>query len=136
MPKDFPRSRRVADQIQRELAEIIRLNLHDPRVGMITITEVVVTHDLEHAKVYFTRLDGEARAPETLRALNHAAGFIRAQLGPRMRLRIVPQLTFVYDNSVERCAALSHLIDEAVAEDRSHNRDLPGDDTPLPDPPH
>ena len=125
MPKDFPRSRRVADQIQRELAEIIRLELHDPRVGMITLTEVVATHDLEHAKVFFTLLDGASRAPEVQKALTGAAGFIRAQLGPRMRLRIVPQLTFVYDTSIEQGAALSHLIDKAVAEDRSQRPTSP-----------
>jgi ribosome-binding factor A len=124
MAKDFPRSRRVAEQIQRELADIIRSEIHDPRVGMVTITEVAVTHDLEHAKVYFTVFESEARAQEAARALNHAAGFIRAQLGPRMRLRIVPQITFVYDTSVARGAELSRLIDEAVADDNAR----PGDD--------
>ena len=127
MPKDFPRSRRVADQIQRELAEIIRLELQDPRVGMITITEVVATHDLEHAKVFFTLLDGAARAPEVQQALTRAAGFLKTRLGPRMRLRITPQLTFVYDTSVERGAALSHLIDNAIAEDRSQRPQPPAD---------
>lgn len=123
MAKDYPRSRRVAEQIQRELADIIRSEIHDPRVGMITITEVVVTHDLEHAKVYFTLFESAERAEEAGRTLNHAAGFIRSKLGPRMRLRIVPQITFVYDTSVSRGAELSKLIDQAVADDAERPAD-------------
>lgn len=123
MAKDYPRSRRVAEQIQRELADIIRKEIHDPRVGMVTLTEVVVTHDLEHAKIYFTVFEGLERAQEAGKALNHAAGFIRSQLGPRMRLRIVPQITFVYDTSVARGAELSRLIDDAVAADAARPDD-------------
>lgn len=126
MPKDYPRSRRIAEQIQRELSDIIRLELKDPRVGMITITDVEVTSDHEHAKIFFTRLgdfakSGKAGDPggddgnaPVLRALEHAAGFLRSELAHRMRLRIVPQLHFEYDESVERGVRLSHLIDEAV----------------------
>ena len=117
MARDFPRSRRVAEQIQRELADIIRAAVHDPRVGMVTITEVVVTRDLEHAKIYFTALGTDERALQTMQILNHAAGFIRTQLGARMRLRLVPQLSFVYDTSVVHGAYMSSLIDKAVAED-------------------
>lgn len=117
MAKDYPRSRRVAEQIQREMADILRNEIHDPRVGMVTVTEVDITHDLEHAKIYFTVFESEARALEAGKALNHAAGFIRSQLGSRMRLRIVPQITFVYDTSVARGAELSRIIDEAVAAD-------------------
>lgn len=123
MAKDFPRSRRVAEQIQRELADIIRTEIHDPRVGMITLTEVVVTHDLEHAKIYFTVLESQQRAQQAATALNHAAGFIRSQLGPRMRLRMVPQISFVYDTSVARGAELSRLIDDAVAADSTRPAD-------------
>ncbi len=126
MPKDYPRSRRIAEQIQRELSDIIRLELKDPRVGMITITDVEVTSDHEHAKIFFTRLgdfiklaqadkpgDADSNTP-VLRALEHAAGFLRSELAHRMRLRIVPQLHFEYDVSVERGVRLSNLIDEAV----------------------
>ncbi len=114
MPKDYPRSRRIAEQIQRELSQIIRLELKDPRVGMITITDVEVTSDYEHAKVFFTRLGDTADNPSVTRALEHAAGFLRSELAHRMRLRIVPQLHFEYDESVERGVRLSQLIDEAV----------------------
>jgi ribosome-binding factor A len=123
MPKDYPRSRRIAEQIQRELSDIIRLELKDPRVGMITITDVEVTSDHEHAKVFFTRLGDFVKSSQpgvadsntpVLRALEHAAGFLRSELAHRMRLRIVPQLHFEYDVSVERGVRLSNLIDEAV----------------------
>lgn len=115
MARDFQRSQRVAEQLQRELAGIIRANVHDPRVGMVTITEVALTRDLETAKVYFTVLGSQPNALQTMQVLNHAAGFIRSQLGPKMRLRLVPQLNFIYDTSVARGAYLSHLIDEAMA---------------------
>ena len=116
MPKDYPRTRRIAEQIQRELAELVRFELKDPRVtSMITITEVEVSSDQSHAKVYFTTL-GEAQAIEdTAAGLKRAAGFLRTQLAQRMKLRTIPQLEFKYDASVERGARLSRLIDEAVA---------------------
>ncbi|MEQ1667546.1 MAG: 30S ribosome-binding factor RbfA [Sulfuriferula sp.] len=123
MAKDYPRSRRVAEQIQREMADILRNEIHDPRVGMVTVTEVEITHDLEHAKIYFTVFESEARGLEAGKALNHAAGFIRSQLGSRMRLRIVPQITFVYDKSIARGAELSRIIDEAVAADATRPAD-------------
>jgi ribosome-binding factor A len=117
VPKDYPRSRRIAEQIQRELSEIIRLELKDPRVGMITLTDVEVTPDYSHAKIFFTRLGDEADNAAILmvsKALEHAAGFLRSELAHRMRLRIVPQLHFEYDESVARGVRLSNLIDEAV----------------------
>ncbi len=123
MPKDYPRSRRIAEQIQRELSDIIRLELKDPRVGMITITDVEVTSDHEHAKIFFTRLGDFVHGAKpadaadnaaVAQALEHASGFLRSELAHRMRLRIVPQLHFEYDVSVERGVRLSNLIDEAV----------------------
>ena len=114
MPRNAPRLRRIADQIQRELAELIRLEMKDPRVGMVTLTDVEVTADHAHAKVYFTLLGSEQALHETEQALQHAAGFLRTQLSHRLRLRTVPQLHFVYDASVERGMRLSRLIDEAV----------------------
>jgi ribosome-binding factor A len=121
MPKDYPRSRRIAEQIQRELADIIRLELKDPRVGMITLTGVEVSPDGEHAKVFFTRLGEAADHQAVTHALEHAGGFLRTELAHRMRLRVVPQLKFAYDESVERGVRLSHLIDEAVSSDQSHH---------------
>jgi ribosome-binding factor A len=123
MPKDFPRARRVADQIQRELPELIRQDVKDPRVGMLTITEVEVNRDMEFAKVYFTTLGGEPEHAACLQGLQRASGFLRTQLSHRMQLRVVPKLTFVYDRSVERGIELSQLIETAVAEDAKHPKD-------------
>lgn len=133
MPKDFPRARRVADQIQRELPELIRLEVKDPRVGMLTITEVEVSRDMEHAKVFFTALAETTDRDACLAGLQRAAGFLRSQLGARMQLRVVPRLQFVYDRSVEHGMALSRLIEDAVAEDASRPRN---EDEDKASPPH
>jgi ribosome-binding factor A len=122
MPRDFPRSRRIAEQVQRELSDIIRLELKDPRVGMITITDVEMTPDNAHAKVFFTVLGQQPRIDEAAAGLQHAAGYLRSQLAQRIKIRIVPQLHFEYDASVERGIRLSQLIDAAVAEDAKHKR--------------
>lgn len=117
MPKDFPRAQRVGDQIQRELSELIRDEVRDPRVEMITVTEVIVARDLAHAKVYVSKLGVEGEPTEALEGLNRAAGFLRSQLGKRMRVRTIPQLNFLYDNSFDRAAALSTLIDSVMPHD-------------------
>lgn len=117
MPRDYPRSRRIADQIQRELSEIIRLELKDPRVGMVTIIDVEVSHDQSHARVFFTSLGDADDVADSVKGLQHAAGFLRSELAHRMKLRVVPQLQFKYDESVERGMRLSSLIDAAVADD-------------------
>jgi len=122
MPRDFPRSRRIAEQIQRELSDIIRVELKDPRVGMITITDVEMTADNAHAKVFFTVLGQQPRIDEAAAGLQHAAGYLRSQLAQRMKIRVVPQLNFKYDASVERGMRLSQLIDAAVADDKKRKR--------------
>jgi ribosome-binding factor A len=124
MPKDYARSRRIAEQIQRELAEVIRTDLKDPRVGgFITITDVEVTQDQSHARVFFTTLGDASKVDETTAGLKRAAGFLRTQLAQRMQLRTVPTLDFKYDASVERGMKLSRLIDEAVASDPKPPKD-------------
>ena len=116
MPRDYARTDRVAEQIQRELAELIRLEVKEPRVRMVTLTSVEVTADYSHAKVYYTTLDG---ANDKLQqGLERASGFLRSQLAHAMKLRITPQLHFIYDASVERGTRLSQLIDQAVASDQ------------------
>jgi ribosome-binding factor A len=111
------RLRRVADQIQRELSEILRSELKDPRVGMITLTGVEVSPDLAHAKIFFTSLADPAHREETVAGLKRAAGFLRSMLGARIQIHNTPELHFVYDESVETGIRLTHLIDEAVASD-------------------
>ena len=125
MAKEYSRTQRVADQMQRELALLIQREVRDPRVGMITVTAAEVSRDLAHAKIFIT-LMGEASDDDialNLAALKDAAGFLRAQLGRVMKLRSIPQLHFFYDESVGRGVHLSSLIERAVAEDRQHVRD-------------
>jgi len=107
------RPKKVADLIQRELSELIRLEVRDPRVGMLTITSVDVSPDLSHAKVFVTLLE-KSKVEDTLQGLQRAAGFLRSQLAHRMKLYTTPELRFVYDESVERGDHLSRLIDSAV----------------------
>lgn len=119
MPKEFSRALRIGEQIQRELAVLIRQEVKDPRVGMVTVSEVRVSPDLSHAKVYVTVLGSDSSAAEdSIKALNHAASFLRHELGRRLILRVTPQLRFVYDESQEDGARLVSLIDATVAADR------------------
>jgi ribosome-binding factor A len=115
VPRDYSRTLRVAEQIQRELADLIRLAVKDPRIGFITLTGVEVTRDYAHAKVFYTTLESGERIVETTAGLNRAAGFLRHELSQLIKLRTMPQLTFVYDESVERGVRLSRLIDDAIA---------------------
>jgi ribosome-binding factor A len=121
MAKDFARTDRIAEQIQRELADLIRLEVKDPRVRKVTLTGVEVTNDHAHAKVFYTSLDGDS--PVLHQGLERAAGFLRSQLAHAMKLRITPQLHFVYDASIERGSHLSQLIDQAVASDKHEDND-------------
>ncbi|HEY6898764.1 MAG TPA: 30S ribosome-binding factor RbfA [Rhodocyclaceae bacterium] len=118
--RGFSRSDRVVEQIRRELAELIRLELKDPRVGMVSLTAVEITPDYAHAKIFYTSLADAAQRAEIERGLKRSAGFLRRELGKRVRIHHTPELHFVYDASVERGTELSRLIDEAV---RSDNRD-------------
>ena len=115
--KSIPgRGLRVADQIQRDLAELIAYELKDPRVGMITITEVQVTPDYAHAKIFFTTLvDNQDAIRKTLAGLQAASGYLRKELGRRLTIHTLPELHFVHDMSTARGIEMSKLIDEANA---------------------
>ena len=121
MKKHSPRPRRVGDQIQRELAELLRLQVKDPRIGMVTVTAVDVAPDLSHAKIFVTHLGGNEQAAAVVKALQHTAGYLRSELSHRLKLYSVPELRFLYDDSIESGIKLSQLIDEAVADDRKHS---------------
>jgi len=131
------RAQRVGDQIQKELASLIQLEVSDPRIGMVSITGVEVSRDLSHAKVYVTVMNtlsedasvnqltlsspGELdriEVEENIKALNKASGFLRTMLSKRLRTRSIPKLQFYYDNSIERGQQLSGLIDNALKADR------------------
>ena len=118
MKRHSQRAQRVAEQIQREVAQLLRDEVKDPRVGRVTITAVEVSADLSHAKIFVTHLAGREHADAAMQALQHTAGFLRTELSHRMQLYTVPQLHFAYDDSIETGMRLSQLIDEAVAADR------------------
>ena len=121
MAREFSRSRRVGEQIQRELAELVQRDLKDPRLGMVTISAVELSRDMGVAKVFFTVFGEGHDEKQTLEALKHAYGFLRRELGHRMRLRTVPELRFQYDHSIEKGSQLSALINKAVAEDKDNS---------------
>jgi len=107
------RPQKLGDLIQREVSDLIRLELRDPRVGMITITSVDVSPDLSHARLFFTMLEKD-KLEDTLHGLKRSAGFLRSQLARRITMYTTPELRFEYDESVERGDRLSRLIDEAL----------------------
>jgi len=123
MAKEFKRSDRVSSQIQRELAELVRVELADPRLGMVTVQAVEVARDFAHAKIFFTTLGGEMDQLEVTRYLKKAAPMLRHLLASRVRMRIIPELHFKYDESIERGNRLSALIDKAVDSHRSEDSD-------------
>ncbi len=110
------RSNRIAEQIQKELGEIISRKIKDPRVGFVTVTDVHVTGDLQQATVYITSLGNERERQATLEALVKATGYIRSEIGQRIRLRRTPELTFEFDSSVEYGNKIEQLL-------RSINKD-------------
>ncbi|WP_066565704.1 30S ribosome-binding factor RbfA [Snodgrassella sp. CFCC 13594] len=113
--RGYARQDRVKEQIMRELAELVRTGLKDPRAGFITINEVEVTRDYSHAVVYYTVLDDKTRVV-TEEALEHAKGYLRSELAKRIRLFRIPELHFEYDESLERGMSISHLIDQVTQE--------------------
>jgi len=122
MPREFTRSQRMAEQIRRELAEIVRDELNDPRMGLCSFTAVKLSRDLSNAVVFCSVLDKDL-CKETIETLNHATGFIRSQIASRIRARTVPVLKFVNDDSAERGEAMDELIKEAIKQDEQHHND-------------
>ena len=131
MPREFSRSDRVADAIQRYLANMIQHEVRDPRVGLVNINDVTVSRDMAYAKVYVTQVGGDQDASrKSVEALNNAAGFLRTLLARELDMRTVPKLQFYYDHTSVRGQELSSLIDRAVASDRARasDRDDVGED--------
>jgi ribosome-binding factor A len=125
MPREFNRSQRMAEQIRRELAEIVRDELNDPRMGLCSFTAVKLSRDLSNAVVFCSVLDKDL-CEETIETLNHATGFIRSQIASRIRARTVPVLKFVNDDSAERGEAMDKLIKKAIKLDETHHDDNEG----------
>ena len=116
MPRDFKRSERVAGQLRRDLARLIQKEVKDPEVGFVSLSDVEVTRDLSHAKVFITVFEPE-KAKESLKALRRAATFLRSRLAQELRLRHVPELHFVHDDSVEKGSHIDELISKALNSD-------------------
>lgn len=127
MPREFKRSERVAGSLRRELAQLIQMEVKDPEVGFISLSDVEVTRDLAHAKVFITVFETE-KAESSLKALKRAAGYLRHRLAQQMRMRSVPELHFHHDASIETGLHMDSLIDAAVASDRDHPPDANRDD--------
>jgi ribosome-binding factor A len=125
-PREFKRSERVAGQIRRDLARLIQQEIKDPKVGFVSLSDVEVTRDLSHAKVFITVFEPQ-KAKESLHALNHAATFLRRRLGQALRLRHVPELHFIHDDSVEKGSHIDDLISKAL------NTDTDGTEATLAD---
>lgn len=137
MAREFKRTDRIGDAIQRLLAGMIQFEIRDPRIGMVNINDVQVTRDLAYAKIYvtFVGCDTDEESLEAAAALNRASGFLRSRLAKELDIRTTPRLQFIYDATSVRGQALSTLIDRAVAADRANDdaedieRDTSDDDS-------
>ena len=127
------RTQRLESEIQRVLADLLARGLKDPRVGNVTITAVSAGADPGHVRVFFTPFASQHPPAEVGRALNHAAGFLRGEVGRRLGLRYAPRLEFVHDESVEGAARLTRLIDQAVGKEAVSDDPMSAD--PMSDDP-
>ncbi|MCE2593735.1 30S ribosome-binding factor RbfA [Motilimonas cestriensis] len=124
MAKEFSRSQRVAQQIQKEIAGILQRDVKDPRIGMVTVSSVEVSRDLAYASVYVTLFNLENDSvEESMKGLSEASGYVRMLVGKALRLRIVPEIKFVYDNSLVEGLRLSGLVSEAINKDKQKQKD-------------
>lgn len=123
--REFSRTDRVGQQIQKEVAVILQREIKDPRLGMITVSAVEVSRDLSYAKIFITSLDGDnkEKAKQSLAIINEASGYIRSLLGKRIRARIVPELKFVMDTSLLEGMRISNLVDKVIREDEAKRGD-------------
>ena len=123
--REFSRTDRVAQQIQKEIAVIIQREIKDPRLGMVTVSAVEVSRDLSYAKIFITvfNTQDEDAAKQSAKVLNEATGYIRSLLGKRIRARIMPELKFVVDNSLMEGMRISNLVDSIIREDNAKHVD-------------
>ena len=118
MARDFNRSERVAGQLRRDLAKLIQQEVKDPEVGFVSVSDVEVSRDLSHAKIFITVFDPET-AKTSLKALRRASAFLRTRLGKELRMRHVPELHFKHDDSVEQGSHIDQLISRALRADNN-----------------
>ncbi len=129
MAKEFSRTRRVGQEIQREVALILQREVKDPRIGMVTVSGVDVSRDLSHAKVYVTLFEQDAdKVKETLKGLREATPYIRSLIGKRVRMRVVPELKFMHDTSLIDGMKLSNKVSQAIADDQAKREQFGSDE--------
>ncbi len=117
MPKEFTRTHRLSQQLQREIAVLIQNEIKDPRINFVTVQDVAVSKDLSIAKVYVSSLDPEHSTDVIIEVLTKASGFLRRSIGKELTLRKVPELRFFYDDTIVKARELSDLIDKAIDDD-------------------
>lgn len=117
----FERCQRVAEEMKREIAQILRDELKDPRIGFVTITSVEVTGDLRYAKVFVSIYENAEEQKQTLQALNSASGFVRREIGKRIKLRYTPEIIFKFDDSIQHGAKIAELLHKVQAEGDNRN---------------
>ncbi|WKE66602.1 30S ribosome-binding factor RbfA [Gallaecimonas kandeliae] len=120
MAREVSRTRRVGQELQKEIAQILQREVKDPRIGMVTVSAVEVSRDLSHAKVFITLFEqDEEKVKETIKGLAEAKPYIRSLVGSRLRLRIVPELKFVHDTSLIEGMRISNAVSQAIANDEA-----------------
>lgn len=133
MPKEFSRASQLSGYVQKNLAMILQLEMKDPRLGMVTVSEVSLSRDLSYADVYvsFLNLDSEENIKQAISILQQASGFLRKRLSEKITMRTSPQLRFHYDKTITHGRYISNLIDKVIAEDnqRKDANRAKGDDS-------
>lgn len=125
MAREFSRADRVAHELQKEVAIILQQEVKDPRIGMVTVSDVEISSDLAYAKIFVTFLfdEDESVVERGLEGLNQASGYIRNLVGKAMRLRIVPELRFIYDESLVEGMRMASIVNEAVSKDKEKSHE-------------
>ncbi|WP_299787010.1 30S ribosome-binding factor RbfA [uncultured Shewanella sp.] len=123
MAREFSRTRRIAQQLQQELAQVLQRDIKDPRIGMVTVNDVDVSRDLSYAKVFVTFFEEDKEVvEEKLEALSSASGYIRSLVAGRMKLRVMPELRFVYDSSLVEGMRMSNLVSRVISNDEAKQK--------------
>ena len=124
MAKEFSRTRRIAQQLQQELAQVLQRDMKDPRIGFVTVDDVDVSRDLSYAKVYVTFFEEDEKlVQEKVEALDAAAGYIRSLVAGRMKLRVMPELRFIYDSSLVEGMRMSNLVSRVISDDEAKQQE-------------
>ncbi|QQX79182.1 30S ribosome-binding factor RbfA [Shewanella sp. KX20019] len=124
MAKEFSRTRRIAQQLQQELAQVLQRDMKDPRIGFVTVNDVDVSRDLSYAKVYVTFFEEDEKlVQEKVQALDDAAGYIRSLVAGRMKLRVMPELRFIYDSSLVEGMRMSNLVSRVISNDEAKQQE-------------